>query len=150
MTCTCGVGRRPYDCAEHPKTLPTPTAYDQAQAELLKRLAALTDNADALLVALRLLRDNVHARIDKLEADVIRAELGVPDKELASRLDAALQRIEQLEREVAVLKGPRLDVEGRERWMSCPHVGCTRPGCDGNHPVQGPYAALSDNIMEPK
>lgn len=60
------------------------TAYEQLMASLDERVKYLEN------------------RCDRLEADVIRAELGVPDKELALRLDAALRRIEQLEREVAV------------------------------------------------
>lgn len=44
------------------------------------------------------------------------------------RLDAALRRIEQMEREVAVLKGPKVIPQLREP-VACSHTGGGSPGC---------------------
>jgi hypothetical protein len=74
-----------------------PTAYDRAQAEIVERVKAL---------------ESSRARMsDAQYLDAI-----THTSNLAERLDAALRRIEQLERDVAALKGPRYDLEGRERW----------------------------------
>jgi len=78
-----------------------PTAYDRAQAELERKL-------DAAFASLKRKSD----RIERLE----------------ERLDAALRRIEQLELDVARLKGP-------QRWEEppCPFLPCGCPSGSNTH-----------------
>lgn len=85
---------------DNPRANTQQTAYDRAQQEIRDAF----DSVDARISGLDRLIQQVQSRCATLETSTTPQR--VVDTE--HRLDAALRRIEQLELEVAKLKGPRL------------------------------------------
>lgn len=54
------------------RSVPQPTAYDRAQAKLVRRIETVCANNEALLTAFNMMRDRLTSRIEALEAEVAR------------------------------------------------------------------------------